>query len=1317
MIFQTNPYLVWQLTSTLIMLGIVFYIQTRPRKKPEANILALMMFGGALWSLGNVIQWMSPDFSWQASWNLLVYLGILIVPTTWFMFSIRYTGIGIALLEKLGLGLWIIPSITFIAIFTNDIHYQYYLDQEIILIDGFAVIDSIYGPFFYAHTIYSYLLLFLGMSILVFSLFSNFKKYGVYAYGLIVGVLTPLFGNIFFLFGPIPEGFPDPTPFLFGISGIAFAWTIFGSRMLDVVELAHDSIVQSLSNGILVLDIENNILDINPAAIKILGITTPEPKGQPLFQLIKEHEIRLEEVFRDGLKQITDRDSQYTVQLLDELFNYEVIFNRIQDQFGTITGCLLEFWDISEKIRVEQNLASTRDAFDLTMDTLLDSYFEADPMGRITYANQAFVTNLGFNDAQEIVGKHFRNFTDRKVVRDIFEKFKQLYETRKPLPPFEYHYRTKDGIIYIGETVVSPIMLGNKLVGVRGIIRDVTDRVKAEREIAAQKDLLDGLLQNAPFAIVINDLNNKITVTNPAFQKIFGYAPDEVVRQNLDELLSTPDLLEEMESLTKVAMEKEVFHTGKRNKKDGTLVDVDIFSVPFSVNEEKYGNLVFYQDISERLKAEADLEKNQITTTEILDSLEDPYFEADKMGNITFSNHAFVRAVGYDSKEELIGKNFRHITDRKKVRQVFESFQKLYETGKPIEPFNYHYRRTDDQSFIAEIVASPIIEDGQVVGSRGIVRDISVRIKAEEVLRQAKEAAEYRAGELAAINRVAEKVGQTLDLQEILDSVCQELSTIFEVKNAGIGLLNREEGVLEIVAFHSNVPGEGSAQGVIIPVEGNSYFQEIDDQKKTVVIQDAQTDPRMKTSHELFRDRETKAIMIVPLLIRGQVIGNIGLPALVPDHQFTDNEIELAETIASQIASAIDNAQLYAQTETALGAAESDLEIGSQIQSGFFPTSKPDLPGWEIATHFHSARQVAGDFYDTFQFKDSNLTAFIIADVCDKGVGAALFMVLFRSLLRAFSDVEIDRGNVHDRLLEIINNTNNYIAEIHGQSNMFATIFFGILDPENGKLHYINGGHEPPVILNNEGKLINSLMPTGPAVGLFPDLQFSVEHIQLDPGDILVGFTDGVTDALNKNNQFFTEERLLKNISAPWTSIFSMIFELEVELRNHIGGQDQFDDITLISFRRKTEQEMDYHAICRPARIDLLGELRSFVESAAIHSGLNNDETFAFKLTADEILTNIIQYGYQDQDPGLIALSFECDHQKITMKIWDDGLHFPLDLVESPDLASGWEERKLGGLGIYFVNELMDEVSYTKENNTTNLLVLEKFRETKSSGG
>lgn len=691
----------------------------------------------------------------------------------------------------------------------------------------------------------------------------------------------------------------------------------------------------------------------------------------------------------------------------------------------------------------------------------------------------------------------------------------------------------------------------------------------------------------------------------------------------------------------------------------------------------------------------------------ILDTLQDSYFEADPTGIITYANSAFIRTLGFP-ENEVIGKHFRHFTERKSIRDIFQKFQRVIETKLPLEPFRYDYRAKDGRIYMAETTVSPIIEDGVVVGTRGVMREITDRVLAEEALRQTKEEAEARAEELAALNRISMIVNQSLNLNEILQALCRELTQIFPIRNAGIGLLSADRESLEIIAFHSIDPNEVSAMGMVLPFGGNASSQEVIEKKKTVVIQDAQSDPRTNSLADISRSRGTKSILIVPLLTRGNAIGTIGMPARDVDHVFDENEVKLAETVASQIAAAIDNARLYARTESALDVAERDLEIGRQIQAGFFPEKLPDIPGWEIVAHFEAARQVAGDFYDVFKFRDSRLIAFIIADVCDKGVGAALFMVLFRSLLRAFSEIKIDNDNVQEQLLNIILNTNNFIAEYHGKSNMFATLFFGILDPDPGTLHYINGGHEPPIILDKNGSVTHRLMPTGPAVGMFPDLSFQVKKFQFNPGDCLVSFTDGTTDAKNVAGELFTEERLLKTVSVPWTSVFSALYELKMELKQHIGEQYQFDDITLLSMRRKLDQGASQHAICRVTQMDSLIELRNFAEQAALQDGLNHEDAFAFKLATEEVCANIIRQGYEGREPGLISLTFEVDGRKARLQIRDDGKHFSPDRAAIPDFEGDWDERDVGGLGMYFVKELMDRVTYQKLDTNINLLVLEK---------
>jgi serine phosphatase RsbU (regulator of sigma subunit) len=190
---------------------------------------------------------------------------------------------------------------------------------------------------------------------------------------------------------------------------------------------------------------------------------------------------------------------------------------------------------------------------------------------------------------------------------------------------------------------------------------------------------------------------------------------------------------------------------------------------------------------------------------------------------------------------------------------------------------------------------------------------------------------------------------------------------------------------------------------------------------------------------------------------------------------------------------------------------ERELEIGRQIQREFLPDSLPQPAGWEIAAAFHPARQVAGDFYDAFALEDGRV-AITVGDVCDKGVGAALFMALFRSLLRSHAELHGAGTPAEPAARSIVALTNDFIARTHGRSNMFATIFFGLLDPRTGALAWVNGGQEPPAIRRRSGP-IERLAPTGPAVGAMPGMEFTAKTTVLAPGDLFLAFTDGASEA------------------------------------------------------------------------------------------------------------------------------------------------------------------------------------------------------------
>ena len=269
---------------------------------------------------------------------------------------------------------------------------------------------------------------------------------------------------------------------------------------------------------------------------------------------------------------------------------------------------------------------------------------------------------------------------------------------------------------------------------------------------------------------------------------------------------------------------------------------------------------------------------------------------------------------------------------------------------------------------------------------------------------------------------------------------------------------------------------------------------------------------------------------------------------------------------------------------------EFELEKGQQIQKEFLPNTIPQLPNWDIATCFYPAGKVSGDFYDVFTLPDG-CVALVIADVCDKGVGSALYMALFRSLLRVFAeqasycsgpvaakiDQECGGGGIEaaphkEQLIRLraVPFTNNYIAQIHGEEGMFATLFFGVLDPETGRLCYINGGHEPLYVVNS-GSVKTMLKPTGPAVGMMPDMQFNTQEINLEPGDMLVGYTDGVTEARSPADELFTRSRLRSLLEQQVVSASDVLERVKTSLFSFIDVAPRSDDVTMLAVQRSSK--------------------------------------------------------------------------------------------------------------------------------------------------
>ena len=243
-----------------------------------------------------------------------------------------------------------------------------------------------------------------------------------------------------------------------------------------------------------------------------------------------------------------------------------------------------------------------------------------------------------------------------------------------------------------------------------------------------------------------------------------------------------------------------------------------------------------------------------------------------------------------------------------------------------------------------------------------------------------------------------------------------------------------------------------------------------------------------------------------------------------------------------------------------LVALQNELDVASKMQQSILPTIFPTDPGYQIFANMEPARNVGGDFYDVILL-DNRRVGLAIADVSDKGVPAALFMMSSRTLMKGAAIGSQDAGEVLTEVNELLNEDND--------AAMFVTVLYAIYDPESGVLSYATGGHDPPLVVRPDGSSVLAPMTGGVALGVAPGIQYHHEEILLEPGDTVILYTDGVTEAMNNEDEEFGAERLREVFTGnPPTDSEQANQAVFKAVRDFVGSNPQSDDITCVTLRR-----------------------------------------------------------------------------------------------------------------------------------------------------
>ena len=378
---------------------------------------------------------------------------------------------------------------------------------------------------------------------------------------------------------------------------------------------------------------------------------------------------------------------------------------------------------------------------------------------------------------------------------------------------------------------------------------------------------------------------------------------------------------------------------------------------------------------------------------------------------------------------------------------------------------------------------------------------------------------------------------------------------------------------------------------------------------------------------------------------------------------------------------------------------DSELELAKSIQISALPNVFPPYPDhneFEIYATMDTAKEVGGDFYDFF-FIDPDHFAFLIADVSGKGIPAALFMMTSKTLIKNLAKTGLTPE-------ETITETNKQICKTNEQG-LFVTVFFCVLELSTGKMACVNAGHNPPLIKRADGAFEYFKCQPNLVVGAMSGVNYTSCETQLNPNDSIFLYTDGITEALNRDKEFYGDDRLvdkLNSIPKRKISAENILKEVKSDVLLFTNEEPQADDITMLALSYKGFENLD--TILLEANIDNYSKLIDWLNKKCDDADIQSAYKTKLNIAVEEIFANVANYAYPTNE-GNVEVAFKVSGNEVEMKFIDAGTPYnPLE-KQDPDITLNADERQIGGLGIFMVKNYMDEVNYNYENENNVLTI------------
>jgi PAS domain S-box-containing protein len=473
--FQSTPYILPLVLSSFITGLVALYVWDRRATASGAMALVLLALASAEWSMGYALEIAGADLATKIFWGKSQYIGIVLVPLSWVIFAYVYSTQGTRMTRRTMALLSIVPLITFILALTTESHGLIWKDIRIRTVGAFSALEVTHGAWFWIYLIYSYILLLVGTLFILRSLYRTKGLFRSQNMLLLIAVLTPWVGNVLYVTGLSPIPNLDITPFAFAISIAVFAWGIFNYKLGHLAPLARDLVVEKMPDGMIVLDAQGNIVDINTALQQVLGISASQAIGQRAKDLFSVWPSLVEKY-----ENLLEAQDEIVFGEAESRRWYELRMSPLVDSRERLLGRVVTVRNITEKKRTEEALRLSEEKYRKIYENVADVIYETDNYGHLTSISPSVEKQGGYRP-EELIGRHVAEFF---VVPEQYAALDALIMEHGSVNDFEALLQKKDGNkIFISITSHIIFDADGQGIATEGVLRDITERKQAEERI------------------------------------------------------------------------------------------------------------------------------------------------------------------------------------------------------------------------------------------------------------------------------------------------------------------------------------------------------------------------------------------------------------------------------------------------------------------------------------------------------------------------------------------------------------------------------------------------------------------------------------------------------------------------------------------------------------------------------------------------------------------------------------------------------------------------------------------------------------------